>query len=142
MLQPYRDQFNAEFRVCETPCFFPKSLIDQLADAGSILTHQLLDNPNYRHLSNQTIPAQYRVPSEDAHPNFMTVDFGLVQAHDGSLQPKLVEMQACPSIFGYQDILVRHYIETYQLQPDLQWLLGGHTNETYWALLRKVILGD
>ena len=164
MLQPYRDQFNAqfspakyadllaclnqatrtsiEFRVCETPCFFPKSLIDQLADTGSILTHQLLDNPDYRRASDQTIPDQYRVPNEDAHPNFMTVDFGLVQAPDGSLQPKLVEMQAFPSIFGYQDILVRQYIETYQLQPDLQWLLGGHTNETYWALLRKVILGD
>jgi hypothetical protein len=164
MLQPYRDQFNAqftpakyadllarlnqatrtnvEFRVCETPCFFPESLINELAETGSILTHQLLDNPNYRQLSNQTIPAQYNVPNEDAHPNFMTVDFGLVQAPDGSLQPRLVEMQAFPSIFGYQDILARQYIETYHLQPDLQWLLNGHTEQSSWALLRRVILGD
>ncbi len=163
MLQPYRDLFNAhftpakyadllacltratrttiDFRVCETPCFFPKSLLDELAVIGATLTHQLLDNPAYRQASDQTIPEQYKVPNEDAHPNFMTVDFGLIQAPDGTLHPKLVELQAFPSIFGYQDIISRQYIETYQLQPDLQWLLGGHTHESYWSLLRKVILG-
>jgi hypothetical protein len=72
----------------------------------------------------------------------MTVDFGLVRASDGSLRPKLVEMQAFPSVFGYQDLLARQYIETYKLQPDLEWHLGGHTEESYWKLLGKVILGD
>ena len=34
------------------------------------------------------------------HPHFMTVDFGLVRGEEGELEPKLVEMQAFPSIFG------------------------------------------
>src|SRR5215469_2670417 len=101
MLQPYRDRFNAqftaekytallgrlrqlartpiEFRVAETPCFFPQSLIDELAETGAILTNQLLNNPAYIQASNQTIPEQYRVPNENPIPNFMTVDFGLVR---------------------------------------------------------------
>ncbi len=116
MLQPYRDHFNAhftpakysdlvarlnrltrtniEFRVAETPCFFSSELINELAETGATLTHQLLDNPTYIQASNQTIPDRYRVPNEDPQPNFMTVDFGLVRNPDGTLTPKLVELQA------------------------------------------------
>ena len=164
MLQPYRDHFNAnftpakyadllarlnkltrtsiEFRVAETPCFFPPSLLNELADSGAELTHQLLDNPAYREASNQTIPAIYNVPNENPIPNFMTVDFGLVRNSDGSFTPKLVELQAFPSIFGYQDLLATQYIETYNLDSNLQQHLNGLTRETYWQLLRKVIVGD
>ena len=162
MLQPYRDQFNAsftpeayaklitslnaltrtniEFRIAETPCFFPRALMNELAGAGADLTHQLLDNPAYMQASNQTIPEQYLVPNESAHPNFMTVDFGFIRNSDGTLAPKLVELQAFPSIFGYQDILARQYIETYNLDPNLTWHLGGLNHETYWQLLRQVIV--
>jgi hypothetical protein len=164
MLQPYRSDFNRrfsdakydhlrrelnrksraeiQFRVCETPCFFPRSLMDELAGAGGELTHQLLGNAAYMKASKRAIPAAYRVPGESAHPHFMTVDFGFVRSDDGSLAPKLVELQAFPSIFGYQDVLSRQYVESYELEPTLDWLFGGHSEGSYWSLLRKVILGD
>jgi hypothetical protein len=164
MLQPYRDRFNAhftsagyedllarlshrartniEFRVAETPCFFPKSLIEELARTGAELTHQLLDNPAYMQASEQCVPAQYRMPNENPQPNFMTVDFGLVRNPDGTLRPKLVELQAFPSIFGYQDVLAPQYIEAYNLDPTLTWHLSGLNEQTYWQLLAKVILNN
>jgi hypothetical protein len=164
MLQPYRDRFNAQFtsagyedllarlnrrtrttidfRVAETPCFFPSSLMQELAQTGAQLTHQLLDNPAYLQASEQCVPAQYRMPNQNPQPNFMTVDFGLVRNPDGTLSPKLVELQAFPSIFGYQDILSRQYLETYNLDPTLTWHLGGLNEETYWQLLSKVILNN
>ena len=40
----------------------------------------------------------------------MTVDFGLVRNEEGRLAPKLVELQAFPSIFGYQDVLCEEYL--------------------------------
>jgi hypothetical protein len=164
MLQPLREQFNAdftaaqyddllyrlnhctrtsiEFRVAETPCFFPQSLLDELAETGAILTRQLLDDRAYIEASNETIPPRFRVPNENPQPNFMTVDFGLVRNPDGSLAPRLVEMQAFPSVFGYQDMLARQYIETYRLGSGLHTHLGGLSSETYWQLLRDVIVGD
>jgi hypothetical protein len=164
MLQPYRDQFNAqftpakysdliarlnhhtratiEFRVAETPCFFSRGLIDELAETGATLTRQLLDNSAYLQASNQTIPEPFRVPNENPIPNFMTVDFGLVRNPDGALSPKLVELQAFPSIFGYQDILAHQYIETYNLDPNLNCYLGDLNQQTYWQLLREVIVAD
>jgi hypothetical protein len=163
MLQPFRNEFNRrfspakyddlrrelnrktrtqiEFRVCETPCFFPRSLMDELAAIGNELTHQLLDNPAYMAASSEAIPAPFRVPGDSPHPHFMTVDFGFARAADGSLTPKLVELQAFPSIFGYQDVLSRQYVESYELDSNLDWFLGGHNEESYWNLLQKVILG-
>ena len=34
------------FRVSETPCFFPKALLDQMAEDGRELVLQLVNNPN------------------------------------------------------------------------------------------------
>ena len=164
MLEPFRSDFNArfttekyerlltqlneetrtkvEFRVSETPCFFPKAMLDRMAAIGADLTHQLVESPDYIAASAATIPERYRVPNESAHPHFMTVDFGLIRDSEGMLQPKLVELQAFPSIFGYQSVLAPAYMEQYGLDPTLRWLLGGLDEERYWALLRAVILGD
>jgi hypothetical protein len=164
MLQPYRERFNAgfttagyddllarlnqatrahiDFRIAETPCFFSRDLMDELATTGAELTHQLLDSPAYMQVSEQTIPAQYRVPGENVQPHFMTVDFGLVRGLDGSVRPKLVEMQAFPSVFGYQDILAGQYVESFGLDRELRWHLGGLDRDGYWELLREVIVGE
>jgi hypothetical protein len=164
MLQPFRNQFNQQFssrkydelrlqldrktrtkvafRVCETPCFFPKVLMEELSEIGSDLTHQLMGRPDYLLASEGAVPPEYRAPGCGSHPNFMTVDFGLVREHDGSIRPKLVELQAFPSVFGYQEILAEEYVLAYDLASDLQWHLGGHTRESCWALLRDLIVGS
>ena len=164
MLQPFRREFNAaftaekyqrllrsldetvrthvEFRVAETPCFFPKELLDEMAATGAELTHQLVGSPGYMAASSAAIPEKYKLGNDNPQPNFMTVDFGLVRTADGALTPKLVEMQAFPSVFGYQDVLAKAYVETYGLSKDLKWYLGGHSGESCWELLRKVIIGE
>jgi hypothetical protein len=163
MLEPYRSDFNArfteekyarllrrleerartkiEFRVAETPCFFAPELMDRLARTGVELTQQLLGSERYRKESDAAIPEAYRVRGEDRHPHFMTVDFGLVRGADGELAPKLVEMQAFPSIFGYQTVLSEAYREVFGLDPELGYLFGGMTDADYWAVLREVIVG-
>jgi hypothetical protein len=93
------------------------------------------------HDSEAAIPAEYRVPGEDAHPHFMTVDYGLVRNSAGELEPKLVEMQAFPSIFGYQTVLSQAYKEVYDVDPALQYLFGGLDDAAYWEVLREVIVG-
>ncbi len=164
MLEPFRSDFNArftpekydllltrlqqetrtkiEFRVAETPCFFPRELLDRMAAIGAELTHQLVGNLEYIAASSQTVPERYRASNESAHPHFMTVDFGLVRDSDRELQPKLVELQAFPSILGYQNVLAPRYIDIYGLDPGLKWLLSDLDEAQYWAMLREVILGD
>src|SRR4051812_42756791 len=85
---------HVPFRLCETPCFFPKELIDRMARDGEALIRQLVENPEYRAKSHEAVPAEFKVPNEAAHPMFVQVDFGLVRDASGELQPKLVELQA------------------------------------------------
>jgi hypothetical protein len=90
--------------------------------------------------SAAAIPEAFRVPKEDEHPHFMTVDFGLVRDAAGALKPKLVEMQAFPSIFGYQPVLSQEYISVFGLDPELEYFFGGMDENRYWSLMREVIV--
>ncbi len=131
-----------DFRMAETPCFFPSGLFDQMIEAGTALTHQLLENPRYLEQAKATVPAKYDMPGQGKHPHFMTVDFGLVRDSNGDIQPKLVELQAFPSIFGFQPGFAQAYKEIFALDERLAFLFGGLDEAGYWALLRKVIVGE
>ncbi len=56
---------------------------------------------------------------------FVQVDFGLVRDAKAELQPKLVELQAFPSLYGYQPTSARQYVESYGLSPDLVFISAG-----------------
>ena len=107
---------HVQFRLCETPCFFPKELLDGMARDGKELIRQLVDNPDYRTKSDEAVPAEFRVPNEAPHPMFVQVDFGLVRDAKGDLQPKLVELQAFPSLYAYQPYLAEAYFDSYGLR--------------------------
>ena len=64
------------FRVSETPCFLPAELLARMAADGKDLIRQLVESPSYRARSEESIPAEFRVPNEAAHPMFIQVDFG------------------------------------------------------------------
>jgi hypothetical protein len=128
------------FRVSETPCFFPKSLLDQMADYGRDLVLQLVDSPEYRRASDVTVPQQYNVANESPRPMFLQVDFGLVRSASGELEPKLVELQAFPSLYEYQPTLAQQYIESYRLPHDLGIYLSGFDHQRYQQQLRDLIV--
>ncbi|HEY2001312.1 MAG TPA: hypothetical protein VGG80_03280 [Acidobacteriaceae bacterium] len=131
-----------EFRISETPCFFPRSLMQKIVDTGADLTDQLLGDAAFLKASEEAVPERFRVPHCPAHPHFMTADFGLVREDDGSLAPRLVELQAFPSIFGFQAVLFDSYARVFRLSGNLDRFLGGHDDASYWALLRRVIVGN
>ena len=130
-----------QFRVSETPCFFPKALLEKMAAYGSELIHQL-ETSEYHEASSPAIPPEFNVPNEAAHPMFIQVDFGLVRDSDGNLQPKLVELQGFPSLYAYQAALSQAYLEVFGLDGNLKYLLSGLDSQSYEALLQRAIIGD
>ena len=162
MIPSYRQSFNAAFTsekyermrhelalrcgmevpfaLCESPCFFPRNLVERLAEDGKALIHQLVDNPEYRKVSDSSIPDRFRVPHESPHPMFIQVDFGLVRDPHGDLQPKLVELQAFPSLYAYQPVLSQAYKDVFGLDPQLEYFLGGRNSASYRNLLDRAIL--
>lgn len=130
-----------KFRVAETPCFFPKPLLDQMAQYGKELIHQL-ESLEYRKASFEAIPPEFNVPHEAPHPMFVQVDFGLARGSNGQLQPKLVELQGFPSLYAYQALLSQLYVEIFELNDGLRYLHGGLDWESYKKLLRRAIVAD
>jgi hypothetical protein len=145
---------HVNFRLSETPCFFPKELIDRMAADGKELIRQLVGNPAYLAKSDLAVPAEFKVPNEPKHPMFVQVDFGLVRDAGGKLQPKLVELQAFPSLYAYQGPLAEAYVEAYGLAAgvghqasgggsgQLKYLLSGLETASYRELLRRAIVGE
>jgi len=131
---------DVPFQVSETPCFFPMALAERLGEDGKTLIRQLVENPEYRARSENTIPPQFRVPNESPHPMFVQVDFGLVRDASGEAQPKLVELQAFPSLYAYQPVLSQTYIDVFGLDPSLRYHLGGLDGTSYTRLLRDAIV--
>jgi hypothetical protein len=144
------------FRLSETPCFFPKALLDRMARDGEELIRQLVDSPEYRAKSDLAVPAEFQVANESPHPMFVQVDFGLVRNGRGEWQNKLVELQAFPSLYAYQPPLAEAYIEVYGLaeiaaevgpqtsgkRSRLKYLLSGLETASYRDLLRRAIVGS
>lgn len=135
---------HVNFRLSETPCFFPKPLIEQMAKDGKELIRQLVDNPAYRVKSDAAVPAEFKVPNQAAHPMFVQVDFGLVRDAAGALHPKLVELQAFPSLYAYQESLAEAYLDLYVLRnsaaPPLKYFLSELDQASYRDLLRRAIV--
>jgi len=91
---------------------------------------------------------------------FVQVDFGLVRDAHGELQPKLVELQAFPSLYAYQGPLAEAYLDVYGLRAsgfgfrasadpappstsgELRYFLGGLDTESYRELLTRAIVGQ
>jgi hypothetical protein len=127
-----------EFRPCETPVFLPADLLIEMVDSAQEIIAQL-NTPEYIRESDRALPAAFKAPGEGAHPDFIQVDFAVTRDAEGNLCPKLIELQGCASLYGFQLVLPEAYRRFYDLDG-LETLLGGLTHEGYKALLADVVL--
>jgi hypothetical protein len=131
---------SIEFRLCETPCFLPERLVGDLVEASHALLGQLLDNRDYRRAADAAVPVEFRLPHGEPEPTFVQVDFGLIETGAG-LEPRLVELQAFPSLYGFQVAMAEAAIEIYNL-AGVTPFLGGLARDEYLALMRRAMVGD
>ena len=129
-----------EFRLSETPCFFPASLIDDLARAAREMIQQLLGDEKYRQAAEDVVPPEFRIPNGEHLPTFVQVDFGLVRAGD-RFEGRLVELQAFPSLYGFQMTLAETARRIWKLEG-ASVFPGGLDHAGYLRTVGQVIVGD
>lgn len=128
------------FRVAETPVFIPKALREKLVAAGEEII-KLIKQPNFKALTENSIPKEWHVPNENEQPHFLTFDFGICKNSEGVLTPMLIEMQGFPSLYGFQHHLAKTFAQQFNLDNSVHYLLNGFDEEKYTALLKEVIVG-
>jgi hypothetical protein len=131
-----------EFPISETPGFLPRPLMATLTSTGLALIHQILDSPEAMAAADGAIPERFQGVGAEVLPTFAQVDFGLVRDADGAIKPKLVELQAFASLYGFQMAMAEAYRDAFELPSSLELYLDGLTAERYHALLAEAIVGD
>lgn len=135
---------HIDFRINETPVFIPKELEKMLITSAGEILEQVM-SPDYLKQfttgESQVFPHQAEAPNESDHPEFVQIDFAVIQNEDGSLGIRLIELQGFPSIYALQELMGKTAIEFYELEG-VHHLLNGLSSEEYYELLRKVILRD
>jgi hypothetical protein len=129
------------FPVSETPCFFPQALLDEMGATAVALVSGFLADAEARDAVEALIPARYLGPGQDRRPTCVQVDFGIVRGPDGAYAPKLVELQAFPSLYAFQHVLGETHREVHDLPATLAAHLGGLDSPAYLALMREVLIG-
>ena len=130
-----------DFPVSETPCFLPRELVDTMAATGGILIEQALSGPGAA-AARDVVPPRFRGARSESHPTFLQVDFGLVRDSSGQIAPRLVELQAFPSLYGFQMALADAYCDAFTLPAGLHEYLGDLTRPRYTALVQQAIVAD
>lgn len=133
---------HISFRVCETPVFIPADVIRLMERTGVEIMETLVADPAYRAASDRAIPPRSRAPREDPHPLFAAVDFGIERKPDGSLVPRLIELQGFPTLYAYQPVLCQEYGAVYDLPGGLSQYAGGMDADGYEMSFRGAVLGS
>jgi hypothetical protein len=133
------EKWPADFRVSETPIFLTSEFTDEVIRAANAIVGLTQTSEFARH-AQSAIPEGLEVPNESAHPNFLVVDFGICSERD-RLVPRLIELQAFPSLFGFQ-LLVLHCLRKVYPAIPRHWTssFGGMKDDAYIELLRRTIV--
>jgi hypothetical protein len=135
------EKWPADFRISETPIFLTREFTDEVTHAANEIV-ALTRTPEFARHAASAVPKGLEAPNESAHPNFHIVDFAIC-AEGKRLVPRLIELQAFPSLFGFQLLLLHCLREAYPAIPR-NWTsaFGGIKDEAYLNLLRRTIITD
>lgn len=125
------------FRVAETPVFVGKDFKEKLIQASNEINNFLV-REDIKRLTEPAIPPQLKVPNETDHTLFLALDFAVVSVN-GVLEPRLIEMQGFPSIFGWQDVLSTQYREHFSIPSGFENHFGLSSVD-YRNKLKKALL--
>jgi hypothetical protein len=144
--ESYQERLAAEcgfpilFRLAETPVFLPPALRDEMVQAAGEIWAELSTPENLRR-SEAAVPPEWDVPGSGELPLFAQADFAVVR-EGGRLAPKLIELQAFPSLYGFQVFQSRLQRELAPGGDELGWTLSGLDAEGYVREVGRAILGD
>lgn len=132
-------KYPTDFRVCETPLFLSGKLTSELTKACDDIIIQI-QQKDFIKKSEKAIPPPLLVPNDFEHPPFLQLDFAITKNEDKFL-PKLIELQAFPSLYGYQvyldDIIRRHF----DIPAGFHTYFSELDKDSYQSLLKKIIIG-
>ncbi|GAA4355690.1 hypothetical protein GCM10023185_18770 [Hymenobacter saemangeumensis] len=130
-----------DFRIAETPVFIPAVLRDKLIAAGESII-SVIQQDNFKELTQNAIPAHQHVPGEEGRPEFLTFDFAVCRDAQGELEPQLIEMQGFPSLYAYQAWMPGMYAKHFPVADGVSPFIETANFDSYQEAMRQFLLGN
>ncbi len=130
-----------DFRNAETPLFIPKEFKNKMLESCEDIIDVIVA-PNFKELTERSIPKNLQVPNEDDHAQFIVFDFGICRNESGELEPQLIEMQGFPTLFAFQAAHSELTAEYAEMPDNYSPYLNGYDKQSYLQLLKEIIVGD
>src|SRR5262249_44152988 len=134
-------KWPADFRISETPIFLTREFGNEAVYAANEIAAQT-QTPEFAMHAASAIPLGLEVPNESGHPEFLIVDLAICE-EGHRLMSRLIELQAFPSLFAFQFLLLGCMRKAFPAIP-LDWTssFGGIRDEQYIDILRRTIIAD
>jgi len=136
-----RGGMEIPFRLAESPVFLPTELRDEMV-AASLEIFRQLSTPEALERSKAAVPERFDVPGCDPLPTFAATDFAVTRDSGGRLAPKLIELQAFPTLYAFQSAQCE---ELAALTPDgrsFSWYLSGLDASSYKRVVGDTIVAE
>jgi len=130
-----------EFRVAETPVFIDKAFTKKLIDACEQIVDVIV-RPDFKTLTESSIPSQVKMESENEHTDFIAFDFGICVDLNGIFSPQLIEMQGFPSLFAYQVLHNEVTRKHFHIPKGYHSYMNGFHKESYLKLFKDLLTQD
>ncbi len=130
-----------DFRNAETPLFIPKDFTNKMLGACEDIIDVIVA-PNFKALTERSIPADVRVGGDEKHAQMIVFDFGICEDGKGGYEPQLIEMQGFPTLYGFQAFhseLTGKYADVPNTHSSY---LNGYNKTSYIQLLKDIIVGE
>ena len=130
-----------DFRIAETPIFIPKEFTKKMLDACEDII-DIIVAPNFKALTERSIPDDVKVPGDEEHAECMVFDFGICENAAGQYEPQLIEMQGFPTLYAFQAFQSEIATAYAELPANYSSYLNGYSKESYIQLLKDIIIGQ
>ena len=125
------------FRLSESPIFMSNDFKIKLESAAQDIIEQIKRMPHEELI--KAVPKKLMVPNDTKQPHFLAIDFGICKDSHGEIVPQLIELQAFPALFAFQEEFEEAISEMYPFLKDLR---NSLPKPQYIQLLKDVIVGD
>lgn len=144
--QEFKDDIASDFnymptfRLAETPFFISNELKEQLIE-GCEDVIAFIQNEDFKLLTDKALELNHKVPNEDEHTTFLSIDFGICE-EDGAIIPKLIEVQGFPSLYNYQINFHEKFKNHYPFLNELTPFVNDFESQEYLDILDEVICNN
>ena len=130
-----------DFRLAETPIFIDKITKNKLLKAGEDIV-AFITSESYFEKTQGSLSKVDTPPNEANLPNCIVMDFAITVNLKNEIEPKLIELQGFPSLFGFEVFHNQAFQNNFEIPAHFSPYLNGYNETNYINYLQKIILGD